>query len=328
MPTPILFPYPVLTTEPVLRLSQPTIDGQPAQLLAHEHRVDLSSAPDGWREGRVSARVQTPIEELAQLGVRQHEVVLTLHCKDTNIRNVVALEPSGGQDSGQWTGSIDLPRSLLHDRATLYATVAGTVAEVPHRWLGRSREIAVDLLPPRIPEVTGGQIRVVWRDFRTTEENQTPIDPSLHEEMSFVDMSLDEGPVLYLNDAVAGLRRLLDVRSGRTPVERAVRDTALDLIAAPAMVAMANVALAAASPPEDGGEAEWPSVQWQRAVLESLMPLMYPDREPEAALTVATRALTDEGEARDVQTRLLGAASRLVKATQHVRGVIKTLEEN
>ncbi|MEV0290991.1 hypothetical protein AB0H36_43260 [Kribbella sp. NPDC050820] len=327
MATTTLFPYPVLETDPTLRLSNPTVDGQPAPLSGRENRLDLSEVTDGWKEARINARVQVPVEELETMDVRQYEVVLTLHCGPTNLRATVALEPSGGEGSGQWTGSLVLPRMVIRDRGSIYATITGTVDDVPHRWLGRSREVSVDLHPPRIPEITGGQVPVIWRDFSKADEGQNPIDPSLHDEMSFVDMSLPEGPVIYLNERVPGLRRLLDMRTGRTRSERAVRETALDLVATPAIVSMANVALAAAGPSEDGGEAQWPDGDWQRDVLRSILPLMYPDREPDAALAAAVRALTSGEDAQDVQSRLLGAASRLVKVTQHVRAVIKTLEE-
>jgi hypothetical protein len=304
------------------------VDGQPSALLNREHHVDLSEVADGWKEARVNARVQVPVDELDDIGVRQYEVVLTLHCGPTNLRATVGLEPTGGERSGQWTGSLEIPSTVIRDRASIYATVTGTVDDVPHRWLGRSREVSVDLHPPRVPEITGGQVPVLWRDFAKTEAGQNPIDASLHGEMSFVDMSLDEGPVIYLNERVRDLRRLLDVRTGRTRSERAIREMALDLVAAPAIVSMANVALAAAGPPEEGGEAQWPDADWQRDVLRGLLPLMYPDRDPDAALLFAVRGLTSGEDAQDVQSRLLGAAARLVKATQHVTGVIKTLEDD
>lgn len=327
MPPTTLFPYDVLAADPTLRLSTPTVDGEPAPLLTRESRVDLSQLSGHWKEARVNARVEVPVAELAQIGVRQYEVVLTLHCGPTNLRATVPLEPSGGEGAGQWTGSLDLPRTLLRDRGAIYATVVGTVDGVPHRWLGRSRDIPVDLHPPRDPEITGGQVPVIWRDFSKAEQGQSPIDPSLHDEMSFVDLTLPEGPVIYLNTRVDGLRRLLDVRTGRSQEERAVREVALDLIATPALLAMANVALAAASPDGDGGEAQWPDIDWQRDLLQSLLPLMYPDRDADAALAVAARAPSDAEEAADVHSRLNSAASRLVKATNHVRGLINKLEE-
>jgi hypothetical protein len=328
MVTTTLFPYPVLMTEPTLRLSNPMADGQQAALLNREYHVDLSELASGWKEARVNARVQVPVEELETMGVRQYDVVLTLHCGPTNLRATATLEPTGGGRNGQWTGSLELPRMVIRGRATIYATVTGTVNDVPHRWLGRSREVSVDLNPPRFPEIVGGQVPVVWRDFGKTDESQNPIDPSLHDEMSFVDMSLLEGPVIYLNERVPGLRRLLDLRAGRGRVERAVRETTLDLVAMPAIVSMANVALAAAGPPEEGGDAQWPDGDWQEDVLRAILPLMYPDREPEAALAVAVRALTSGEDAQDVQSRLLAAASRFVKVTRHVSGVITTLEED
>jgi hypothetical protein len=327
MATETLFPYAVLDTSPTLGLSSPTVDGEPAPLLSREGRVDLSELADGWKEARVNARVEVPVDELEELGVRKYEVVLTLHCGPTNLRSTVALEPSGGERSGQWTGAMDLPRMVIRDRAAIYATITATVAGVPHRWLGASSRISVDLHPPRMPEVSGGHVPVVWRDFSKAGEGQNPIDPSLYDEMSFVDLSLPEGPVIYLNERVPELRRLLEMRTGRTRAERAVREMALDLVAVPAMVAMVNAALAAAGPSDEGGEAQWPG-DWHGEVLRSLLPLMYPDREPDAALAIVVRGLTSGEDAQDVQSRLLAAAARLVKATAHARDVIKRLEES
>jgi hypothetical protein len=327
MPATTLFPYTVLENDPTLRLSAPTVDGRPAALLPRDNRVDLSELPEGWTEARVNVRVEVPVDELEALGVRQYDVIVTLHCGPTNLRASVSLERSGAEHSGQWTGSVELPRTMVRDRAVIYATVAGTVGEIPHRWLGKSREVKVDLHPPRVPEITGGQVPVVWRDFGQAAEGQNPIDPSLQDELSFVDMTPPDGPIIYLNERVAGLRRMLEMRTGRSRAERAVRETMLDLVAVPAIVSMVNAALAAAGPPDDGGEAQWPDLDWQRDVLRTLLPLMYPDREVDAALAIAVRALTNGEDAQDVQSRILGGASRLTKATSHVRGAIKALED-
>jgi hypothetical protein len=324
----VLFPYATLETDPTLSLSAPTVDGAPAALLAAEGRVDLSDAPTGWKEARLNVRAQVPVEELDSLGVGAYNVVLTLACGPTNLRSTAVLTRSGGAESSQWTGAVSIPSTMIRDRATLYVTVTGTIDGVPNRWLGASRPVVVDLHPPRIPEITGGQVPVIWRDFTKTDDGQNPIDASLHDEQSYVDMSLPEGPVIYLNERVSGLRRLLDERTGRSHAERAIRELALDLVAAPCIIAMTNVALAASSPSDDRSEVQWPSLDWQRGVLETVLPLMYPDRDSEAALTTATRGQSSSEEAAEIQSRIASAASRLVKATQHVRGVIRHLEED
>jgi hypothetical protein len=89
---------------------------------------------------------------------------------------------------------------VIRDRAAIRATISGTVNDLPYRWLGHSPEVLVDLHPPWVPEITGGQMALVWRDFSKTVTGQNPIDPSLQDEMSFLDMSLPEGPVIYLNE--------------------------------------------------------------------------------------------------------------------------------
>jgi hypothetical protein len=321
----VLFPYKTLSTDPVLTLSNPRVDAEPVQLLTREGHIDLFAAPEGWRQARIGLRVQLPIDELASIGASEPEVVATLNCGPTNLRVAQRLEP--GARAGQWVGEFDLPRTLLVDRAELYATVAGTVAGEPHRWLGRTRPVQVDVAPPRSPEFgPAGQIPVVWRDFATTEEGQNPIDPALHNEIAYVDLAGAAGPVIYLNDGIDGLRRLLDDRTGRSPVERATREVVFDLIAQSALVAMFTAAVAAAAELAEDGEAQMPSHDWQRGVLESLLPLMYPDRDVEAALAIAAEALDSGDDAQDVQTRLLGAAARHVRTRTHVLQTMTALE--
>jgi hypothetical protein len=323
----VLFPYKTLTTEPVLTLSNPRVDGEPRQLLGREGHIDLFDLPDGWRQARVGLRVQLPADELSSIGASEPEVVATLHCGPTNLRVARRLEPAG--QAGQWVGEFDLPRTLLVDRAELYTTVAGNVGGERHRWLGRSRAVQVDIAPPRSPEIgAGGQIPVVWRDFTATDEGQNPIDPALHGEVAYVDLTGPAGPVIYLNDGIDGLRRLLDDRTGRSVLERAARDVVFDLIAQSSLVAMFNAAVAAAAELAEDGEAQMPSADWQRGVLESLLPLMYPDREADAALAVVTEARESGDDAQDVQTRLLGAAARHVRARTHVLQTMTALEDH
>jgi hypothetical protein len=320
----VIFPYATLDTEPDLQLSTPTVDGEPKPLLSRQSNIDLFDLPPQWREARVNLRVRVPIEELATIGATDPTVVATLHCGATNLRVARRLEQSG---DGQWTGQIVLARTLLSGGSQVYATVAGTVGGEPNRWLGRSLPVKVNLTPPSFPEiVSGGELPVVWRNFALTEEGQNPIDPALHAEISYVDLAASDGPVIYLNDHVHRLRQLLDDRRGRSGIERAVRDLVFDKIAEAALVAMFNAALAAVVELTEDGQPQFPSVEWQRGVLEALLPLMYADREPEAALADAVDAFSSVDDAQDVQSRLVAAAGRLVRASSHTVQVIRALE--
>jgi hypothetical protein len=179
--------------------------------------------------------------------------------------------------------------------------------------------------PPRDVNVSQGRIPSRWRDFTTTEPGENPIDAAYHGEISYVDLDAADGPVIYLNDGVKGVRPLLEERHGRTRLERAIREASLDAIAQPAIVAIANAALSDAAPGDDADEIDWPADDWKRGVLESLLPLMYPDREAEAALETAVTSMAGDGAA-DVQTRLQAAAGRHLKSTNHVLGVLRALE--
>jgi hypothetical protein len=320
-----LFPYKTLEVEPTLRLSSPVVDGNPAPLLSREGRVSLHDLPAGWNVAKLQARVTIPPDAMDSIGARNPRAVLTVHCGPTNLRAVSVLE--AGDDVGNWVGSIELPSVHLRERAQLYATVTGSIDGVGDRWLARSKFWSVDLQPPRDIEISGGQIPSRWRDFTKAGPGENPIDPAFHGEISYVDLNALEGPVIYLNEGIDGLRRLLDERPGRPRFGKAVRETTLDLIAQPALIAMANAALAAAVP-DGSDEVDWPGESWQRGVLESLLPLMYPDRDPGAALVAAVEAMAGGDSALDMQTRLQAAAGRSIKAANHALLVLRALESS
>jgi hypothetical protein len=324
MATEPLFPYKTLGVEPTLHLSSPTVDGSAEALLDREGRVSLHKLPPGWKLARLQARVTVPPDALEATGARDLRAVLTVHCGPTNLRAVTALEPADG--AGDWVGAVELSRVQLHERASIHATVTGSVDGIDDRRLARSDPWSVDIEPPREIEIASGQIPCRWRDFTETPEGEAPIDPAFHGEISYVDLNTIEGPVIYLNEGIEGLRRLLDQRPGRPRLGRAVRETMLDLIAQPALVAMANAALTAAG--DESGGAEWPGEGWQRGVLESLLPVMYPDRDPEAALATAVEATVTGDGALDVQTRLQAAAGRSIKTAAHAVAVVRALESS
>jgi hypothetical protein len=325
MPAETLFPYKTLDVEPGLHLSSPVVDGEPAPLLSREGRVSLHDLPSDWKVAKLQVRATIPPDAMDSIGARAPRSVLTVHCGPTNLRAVCALQ--AGDGAGDWTGAVELARMHLHESAQLYVTVTGTIDGIGDRWLARSKPWSIDLQPPRDVEISGGQIPCRWRDFSQAEPGENPIDPAFHNETSYVDLNALEGPVIYLNESVDGLRRFLDQRPGRPRLGKAVRETTLDLIAQPTLVAMANAALVAAIP--DGSEGiDWPGESWQRGVLESLLPVMYPDRDPTAALAVAVEAISSGDGALDVQTRLQAAAGRSIKASNHTLSVLRALESS
>jgi hypothetical protein len=319
----VVYPYEILETEPVLSLTHPRVDGKPAQILAREGAVDLFSL-DGWREARVNLRLQVPGDELKRLGVTDYAAFASVNCGPTNLRYSIPLERTGMTD--QWVGELSLASSLLRDRAELYATVTGVADGTPDRFLGRSAAFRVFLSPPASPEISGGQMPVVWRDFSETPDGQNPIDPALHDEISYFDIGAQDGPVIYLNTRVSGLRRLLEERPGRSALERSVRDVVLDGIAQGGMMAMFSAAVTAVRANADEGRVEWPAADWQKGVLETLLPLVYPDREAEAGLQTAVESMDSGEDAEELQARLQAATLRYLKTTRHLVRMIKTLE--
>ncbi|MCK9250719.1 MAG: hypothetical protein M0P31_17295 [Solirubrobacteraceae bacterium] len=322
MAGPAIFPYPTLAEAPILRLDQPEVDGEPAPLLNRDGVVDLSGLQGRWSTVRLQVVAEVPTDEIRLLPADEPEVVLTVHCAPTNLRTTTRLVRSADNEHA-WEGTVELTRRTLRDQASLYATVD----DVANRWIGRTHPVAVHLRPPRDPRISGGHFPVKWRDFTVAAPGETPIPSRLKDEMSWVDVANVDGPIIYLNERVSGLRELLDDRTGRTRVERAARDTVLDLVATPAMVALLNAALSSVARSDADDPVQWPTETWQRDLLEAMLPRMYPDvSDSDAALAAATTPPLDHRDAGDLQSRVLSASHEFTRASAHAKTLARAFD--
>jgi hypothetical protein len=122
---------------------------------------------------------------------------------------------------------------------------------------------------------------------------------------------------VYLNSSFEGLPELLSDDEKRPTAELALREAEYRRIGTAVWVAMFNVAAANISvnpgDPDGDGEAtepELPTVEWQRSVLQTLLPRMFDMGEAEALNKVLTARTSDDS--REVQTQLSAAVGRLV----------------
>ena len=88
---------------------------------------------------------------------------------------------------------------------------------------------------------------------------------------------------------------------------------------------MFNVAAAAVELASDDEEAEpgLPPIEWQRAVLQALMPRMYDETESEVLARIVAARLGDD--ARDVQGRAAAAISQVVDQSKALQRRIRQL---
>ena len=319
----LLFPYDILDGSPNLVVSNPRLDGvRNGDLLRRDGVVELHAVEGPWYRARMHANVRLPEDRLKALAA-DHRVVCTLHCPSTNLRTGVVMEPDPGRP-GSYSAEIELERTLLHKRARLEAVVAGTISGIEHRYLARSNSVDVRLEAVQGPEVSG-DLDIRWRRFDQAHEGLAALDPALHDQLSWLELDRAEGPRLWLNDHVDWLRRLLDERGGRSKLERAVRDAVFDGIATSATLAMFNAAVAAAYELDQDSEEPWPG-EWREAVLRTLLPLMYPDREPDDAIRQVMDSADPLG-VQDVQARAHAAVARLLRTNVNAGRAIAALEE-
>jgi hypothetical protein len=324
MTTTLIYPYTTLDQDVLLRISNARIDGDSVDgVLDRSNAIDLHHV-DTWKRLTARISVQVPADLLSKIAT-DPRIVCTVHCGPTNLRYAIALNADQGRP-GSYSGELELEHSMLHCRGRIEAVVAGTVDGIEDRYIGRSNGIEVNLDQPRVPEIAG-DLDISWRDFREQLDGAPPIDASLHDQPAWIELDRQEGPRLWLNSAVEGLQRLLDDTPGRSHVERALRDTVFDSIAAPALAAMFATALAAAAEGQEGDEIPWPE-DWRQGVLRSLLPLMYPDRSVDDALVHVIDDSRDMDGVADVQSRLHAATAQYLKTTTHARDAVRAIERN
>jgi len=316
-----LYPYPTLAEPLTLAAETQTVDGAepPIDLLAARRTIDLSVMDHGWRRASFRFRLELP-GSLVSSKVSNVRVTLSVNCSATNLRFAVVMAPAARL--GNYVGELEIESGMLAKRATLHAVVSATIDGVQDRYLGSSEGWNIWVNAPEIPILTG-DLDVKWADF-TGDERPRSIDPTFKTHAYYVDVTSDP-PVIWLNEGVQDLRRLFDEAPRRSAAEQAVRDAYFHAIGSAGWLAMFNASLGAIEPDTSGG-AMWPTVEWQRQVLLTLLPKIYPDLASDDSLLRAYEDDLDHGGARLLQSRAMAAINGLLRGTQKLSQSIRALE--
>ncbi|MCO8127274.1 hypothetical protein NHL50_08640 [Acidimicrobiia bacterium EGI L10123] len=316
-----LFPYPTLFGDVTLSVTEVAIDDEPVagrvdvdRRVVNLYGIDRAE----WETARVSVVVSAPANEIEDADAPQ--CVAVTNCGPSNQRVSSILAPDGGT-TGRWAGEILLEREYWYAHAELRAGVVATVDGAGHRVVGNSDTWTVmfDDLPNR---PVNGAIKITWVDFSDPGDDKQYLQK--HSD-NYVYLSIDpEEPQLFLNRSFDGLEQLLADRR-RRHLDRALHDQTRASIADKTWSALFNAAIESVEVDEETGEPTWPSVEWQRTVLEALLVRMYPDKAPEEALGNAWTARNTRDNPGTLQELLAPAAAVQARAPRLLRDGIRII---
>jgi hypothetical protein len=232
-----------------------------------KRRVALEDLED-WDTATFLVEVEAP-DDIAERLLPQDErsdppweIALVVFCSEAKWRKQFPLERKNG--SG-WRGQIEVSRNNIRGALDLQAFLVRTddreepVGKYAHRSnvrLASSQEWKIYFDESQSPP--GGYLPTVWKDFSEDEELQPKSEQIYH-----LDFSRNP-PVLYLNNSITGLERILE-NQGTTGLSPAVRDTLYDSIAQSVWMSLGMNAFLSAY--NDEGEEEALS-DWEQSVFD------------------------------------------------------------
>lgn len=319
----VYFPYPTLEESLILAADGQAVDGKapPVDLLTVRRSIDLSGLPPGWRRATISFRLDLPLLKASHGLIDDIEVVVCVNCRATNLRTGQVMRP--GARIGSYVADLEIEYGAFAKRATLKAVISGTIDGVPNRYFGESEEWNIWVSAPEIPILTG-DLQVQWAEFENDEKCPQVIEKAFRKHAYYVDVTADP-PIIYLNDNMPDLRRLFDETPRRTATERALRDAHFATIASSGWLAMFNASLGGIE--EDGDAVTWPENEWQKQVLLTLLPRVYPDLAPDDAMRRAYEDDNSADGARLLQSRAMAAISSHLQEATKIRRTLRALED-
>jgi hypothetical protein len=324
-----IFPYPILREDLQLSVSNLLVDGTESHatvVFSEQRIVDLSRLPyPRWSKVEFHVEVIAPAAELQALenGGAVLSVVGVMMCGPANTRQLIRLERSP-LDRTRWTGKAELERRNFRGKALLKALLTGTVEGSPHRLIGEAAEWAVHFDEPSVPFIDGA-LPVKWVDFK--DPNAQPVTLRAHRDEAFyADLQADP-PTIYLNKGFPLLAQLLTDRPARRGPEQALHDAVRLSIARSAWMGLFNAAQAGIIVGEGGEDPDWPSADWQKAVLKVLLAGLYPHLAATDQLQTVLEARTSDG-ARAVESEVQAViGKRLRESTVLGRSLYRLYEE-
>jgi hypothetical protein len=310
----LIYPYKRLKDDLALSVTDVRFDGEVPDrdpIIYDFRTADLSAvAQAGWLSFEVGLEASVPTDALDEMEQDDRDpiVVVAVDCAATNLRRSITLEHQGG---GRWTGSLSMSREQIVGQVLLRAVLAARVGDGLRREVGESQLWTLHADTPAIP-IIEGNLPVRWVDFPTFEA----IPDSARKDAFFADLS-EDAPVVYLNLAFEGLAELLSDDDRRPLAELVLREAEYRRIGTSVWLGMFNVAAAGIDltwgddgEDDDEGEPGLPTVEWQRSVLQTLMPRMFDESEAEILRKIVKGRVGDES--REVQTQAAAAISRIV----------------
>ena len=295
-----------------------------------EVSYDLTSTD--WSRVRVAVELHVPMASLkVVVGGREPSGVagalVDVECRSTKVRRSASLEHVG---DGRWRGSVVLDRMSLANVVRLLPRIALEV-DLDH---GTTRsdlatrfgEVVATGLPVllRVDHVTPmlrGGLDVRWEDFRASSvawRKTHDADP----------YSMDFGapePVLWLNERYVNLKSVMH-GEGRTPLDVAMKRVAIALVGQGAwhqLFATATAELGGSG--EDDTLTEAPG-GWRGAVLDKLLPGVYPDHPKAQRLSLLLADLGPEAAPGALATRLGSAIQAEMKVGDALLEAVRAVE--
>lgn len=273
MPESVFMPYDFADSALEISVMSIELDGRcvdPRELADDRSRSVSFAGQTDWTTATIRLRITDPNEQLPNVLLEGELATDTVEilalAKSTEGRSRVAI-PMHPTEPGAWAGELSIRRNQHRGSITLDAVAVrrrdGAPAE--RRAYRCAERLATSerwgLYLDDKPAMPGGAIDGEWKDFPTAdlEELRSRTDC-----VWFLDLGDIERPKLYLNEAVAGLKQMLEVTQ-RTGRSARVRDAVAASIAQPVLLTLAITAV------EESREIPFEELSgWKRRLLVSL----------------------------------------------------------
>lgn len=280
-----------------------------------------ASLPEG-ELSRVLPKTSDPAEDLTLL--------VSMACKKAKYRHGVTLEWMG---EGKWVGDVSLRkrdvrgtvrlRPMLVRSTALPSPKAGGDAPgspvKPGMMVAMGDPISLYVDEPQ--NLFETPIEVKWDKFATSDNTWR----ENHESDVFHLEPHGTLPTLTMNEGIDGLRRLLDSEGNDGP-DAALRDITAVMVAQSVWLQLAVAAFGAVDFDEETGEAQLPMEAWQRDVVKTLLPRMYPRQDEGERLAHLGGDLNDRDGIKTVMERAGSAVQDLLRTYRYVEAALRARE--
>ncbi|MFJ5921253.1 hypothetical protein ACIQF6_01470 [Kitasatospora sp. NPDC092948] len=286
-----------------------------------EHVVALGPDEDRseWSEARLRLSGGIPAKALDPSGPWQDvRLVAVLTERATNTRTATEFHRPA-DDGREWTAELYLRRCDLLDRASVAVHVVATVDGVPGRVIATSDvEWLVDVNEATPALARELEVKMVNFGAGGSRLQRFKESPWLVDTTGRI-------PAVRVNTDFEGLGDLIGAAGG-SGAEKTVRELLLAQMCSEVWTAVFHSAVGDLEVEEDGAPV-FPH-GWQGEVLREMLPDVYPDRTPEAALREVHAARTGTSAAGwgELQARIHFAAARRADVPRTLSTTVRDLE--